>query len=1216
MAKVSNNIVGKNHLPYVQDQIKVRQKILGKQDKSNSDIVWENSRTSWVRLVSSVDIDGGEVPRYDKDTGENFIVFDFEGAQFRERYLGLASENYSGNRLASELPLHGGAELNNAQRFGITDSTSTLPGIQNSTNDGPASYGLGGTEFGLVPMPGVTEFSVKYYQHGTFRKAFIDIRANNKVQFQYVESLYMRLGYTMLIEWGNSIYPKTEDKYSSQGDISSLSLKDDFLNGKDKGLDYFYTKIDKNKVKSCGNYDGFVGQVSNFKWSFEKDGSYKISLELVSIGTVIDSLKVTNPLSTISLLGDEFQKLSQEDREDIISKSRPTALEVYLDTVSHYGLTALDQDAQQGQDQTAVDVFEVLPEDIVTMNATNNFDQLSPEEQQAFLDSLPENVEEEEPIEPQSDSPTTTEPINLVNNQTYKSTLSEDDRKILGGYEGTNYVGCRVGFGPSPNKTVSYVRFGELLNFINKRLLVYTPTIDKPLISIDINEELYCYSNGWQFPSDPLKMIIRYEQNFGNNDVNNINLLPELPKFHDIVDGVQVGRLMNLYISIEFIEELIRDNLDKKEELKLYPFLRDIINNINILLGQRNKLSLRVTEKSFIPPKVQSFEATGEADFVAFNASAVGEFADSDDIAISDSIFQTATVTANRVTEPIVKQVIEIYDEVQPYGKEKLFDNPEENPPINVYGFNKSLNEGNFVTDYSFTTSLTKEYNAMITIGAQAGGRAVGLDSTLFSKWNIGLVDRVIPRKLDYDQVILDKVNDRVDFRKLTNQYKNLLSQLINTQEIEVATGKGGGSIIYTLPDIHIIKDSNKSAFYSQFNNIQTEFFNKGLSYVALTKNISTPFVGFLPVDFTVTLDGISGVRVFDKLTVNTDFLPPNYEKTLDFIITAVDHNIKNNKWYTTLKTIGLANLFGDSEVKTAIEIASILEETAVDDDRVLDSLNTDSYFYSDLPFITSTPGKVTINEIIKGLNPSSVVQDSFSAFLQSLIDKIPKGYEIRINSAWRDFYRSNSVYKTKYPISENRYDKALRSPHTYGLALDIALYEPIPGQPGLSTNLLAGKTQEFYQTWIDLGIPDIAKQHNLRWLGTMKDKNGNTYYDCVHFDAIPLFTSSWNSTAYDLMDKINAKYPNIKLVISYGYKTNFRDFGIGDSIYNVSFKNLLNITKGTPPNIDNNTPEILFKGNNADLQLYKSILINGNLEYFSQNKKVNLYNLLTNSIG
>ena len=43
---MDSNIIGKPHLEYVQDQIKLRQEILGKKSRTSSDIAWMNGRTS------------------------------------------------------------------------------------------------------------------------------------------------------------------------------------------------------------------------------------------------------------------------------------------------------------------------------------------------------------------------------------------------------------------------------------------------------------------------------------------------------------------------------------------------------------------------------------------------------------------------------------------------------------------------------------------------------------------------------------------------------------------------------------------------------------------------------------------------------------------------------------------------------------------------------------------------------------------------------------------------------------------------------------------------------------------------------------------------------------------------------------------------------------------------------------------------------------------
>ena len=49
-------------------------------------------------------------------------------------------------------------------------------------------------------------------------------------------------------------------------------------------------------------------------------------------------------------------------------------------------------------------------------------------------------------------------------------------------------------------------------------------------------------------------------------------------------------------------------------------------------------------------------------------------------------------------------------------------------------------------------------------------------------------------------------------------------------------------------------------------------------------------------------MDGISGVKIYNEILLSTKFLPSNYSANLSFIVTAVDHALKNNDWETTLK--------------------------------------------------------------------------------------------------------------------------------------------------------------------------------------------------------------------------------------------------------------------------------------------------------------------------
>jgi hypothetical protein len=62
--------------------------------------------------------------------------------------------------------------------------------------------------------------------------------------------------------------------------------------------------------------------------------------------------------------------------------------------------------------------------------------------------------------------------------------------------------------------------------------------------------------------------------------------------------------------------------------------------------------------------------------------------------------------------------------------------------------------------------------------------------------------------------------------------------------------------------------------------------------------------MGFIPFNLGLEMDGISGIKIYNRVTVNTSFLPSNYGDSLDFVVSQVNHKIENNQWITNLETI------------------------------------------------------------------------------------------------------------------------------------------------------------------------------------------------------------------------------------------------------------------------------------------------------------------------
>jgi len=66
-------------------------------------------------------------------------------------------------------------------------------------------------------------------------------------------------------------------------------------------------------------------------------------------------------------------------------------------------------------------------------------------------------------------------------------------------------------------------------------------------------------------------------------------------------------------------------------------------------------------------------------------------------------------------------------------------------------------------------------------------------------------------------------------------------------------------------------------------------------------KSKDTAPANIIPIELSLTVNGISGLIVGQVFKIEGTFLPDIYKDT-GFIITSLDANIEENKWYTTIK--------------------------------------------------------------------------------------------------------------------------------------------------------------------------------------------------------------------------------------------------------------------------------------------------------------------------
>jgi hypothetical protein len=193
-------IIGEELEGYVRRQITARQTLHGSgvghtgNLRTDKQINLLNSNTSWIKLASGVSIS--------------------ESNRLTE--LGLPTSLIGMELAKNNILFSGTSKLINGQ---LEQREGFLP------RDANSSYTYG--SFGFSPMPGIISADIKTLTRGSLKKATVKLTANNKQQFDIIDLLYMKLGYTVLLEWGNSIYTTTGGDKQVLG---NTLIEDKFLN--------------------------------------------------------------------------------------------------------------------------------------------------------------------------------------------------------------------------------------------------------------------------------------------------------------------------------------------------------------------------------------------------------------------------------------------------------------------------------------------------------------------------------------------------------------------------------------------------------------------------------------------------------------------------------------------------------------------------------------------------------------------------------------------------------------------------------------------------------------------------------------------------------------------------------------------------------------------------------------------------------------------------
>ena len=236
----------------VRKQLKTRQDAL--KSRSPKTIIQLNSRNSWIRMTSGVNVNGT-------------------------------------NSLAKQYVMLGGVlNQNKSLRLGVGDASKAYSTTSPSGTSYNTAFKVGTA--GIKPMPGITAIDIKSKSaYGSLREVTVQFVCHNLQQLEDLELLYMRPGYTALVEWG--WVPFLDNTGQPQ---SNIKFYDGVLDGKASNgkadRDQIFLDLFQNSKDHSGNYDALYGYVKNYNWAARMDGGYDCTATIISIGEIMESLKV------------------------------------------------------------------------------------------------------------------------------------------------------------------------------------------------------------------------------------------------------------------------------------------------------------------------------------------------------------------------------------------------------------------------------------------------------------------------------------------------------------------------------------------------------------------------------------------------------------------------------------------------------------------------------------------------------------------------------------------------------------------------------------------------------------------------------------------------------------------------------------------------------------------------------------------------------------
>lgn len=782
MAK--KRLFGETISPKVVRQLEKRAEVLSNAPRTSNDLRYLNEKTSWIRVISGVD------------------TYDYESKTFN-------------NKEAKEFILSGGELTWDGSRF-VKRQTFNSGG-----NEERGRYNYD-KDLGIRPEAGITSFSIKHIgTYGALREANFTFNVWTRNDLEKAESLFLRPGMTVLVEWGNSIFLNNE---GSVKDTVNLVDQNNYFSKNT------YNRISEilqvNRLNNSFNYDGFLGYITNFSWSYRGDGGYDCSIKAITRGAVLESLSTYKPLR--STLKDIEGSVSISSRSNLTNDLTKTYLHYVLDLITDRS-AILTERQEAKENERLQNIFNPLSIElgIELDQAKNLFQEIS-------FDERPK----------------------------------------------TN----------APKEKDIYISIRTLLALMNIAFQFKVPSGEKLtsfLVKKDqnlIEPDYVTFSQ--HFSLNPLYCIlpkaVSIEDSKGNKSILEIGFLTD--KIANEEKGT-ITKINSIYVNFnEIVGDLTKFLEGTKEPRKanIYDFIKSILTNLNSRLGYINSFDLSYDEdleKWFIVDRNCIFSEKSE------NLA--------NTVALLDVTGLKSTVSNLQLNTSITP---ELTSQIAISAQAGSVNSIDVNLPLAQWNSHK-------VDRFTFEANTAEENRTVSTLEQQVKifNDPFGLD--------LSNQDRALsPEQTEAFEQQAEDIIDFVEnferdgfFKQIAEAFKSVLSDRATETELGGTTGTGARAITISNNNFNYdqeLYEKLKADAYVRFKNAVYGTSTEGAETISNS--------GLIPIVLELKLDGISGIKIGQIFKLgdldNPSNVLPSVYNLYGFIVTGVDSEIENSKWYTTIR--------------------------------------------------------------------------------------------------------------------------------------------------------------------------------------------------------------------------------------------------------------------------------------------------------------------------